>query len=340
MSDDVDRVLNAAGETWRAAQKPPPNVDTSRFLRATHGPRARVWAPIAAVAGVATVLAVVVLPFAFGGGGGGAPVGSEPVGAPVSPTGRVAPMEGFGTLLREADGTTKLCKDVAVLLSLPPAGAGCGSPFVTVTGVGDEWFTEEATSGQRWSGTVRVEGSYSAGTLAATLVEAATPDAPVYTEPPVPCPEPPAGWGPGYGVGAGQDQGAAFNALAEHVRGNPDRFTDVWEGHPDGPPKGETYRAVYVVGTTGDVDQARAELTGLYPGNLCVHKVAYSAAKLTEIVNQLESISSTPIQAEALVIENKVRVSVVALDPPTSAILDAVGRDALIIDEPLLKWVE
>jgi hypothetical protein len=95
-----------------------------------------------------------------------------------------------------------------------------------------------------------------------------------------------------------------------------------------------------VVGTTGDVDQARAELTAMYPGNLCVHQVAYSWTKLTEIADQLQSISSTPIQAEALVIENKVRVSVVALDPPTSAILDAVGRDALIIDEPLLKWLE
>jgi hypothetical protein len=345
MSDNLDRVLNAAGGAWRADQPPPPDVDTSRFLRSTHGPRARVWAPIAAVAGVAAVLAVVVLPIAFGGGGGGAPLGAEPSGPPepaATPVRPAAPMEGFGTLLREADGTMKLCRDVAVLTSLPPAGAGCSRVFVLVTGVGDEWFTQEATSGQRWSEPVRVEGSYGAGTLAVTKVEAAVPDPPTFVEPPVPCPEPPAGWAPGYGVPAGQDQFTTFNVLAEHVRANPDRFTDVWEGHPDGPPKGEAtdYRAVYVVGTTGDVDQARAELTAMYPGNLCVHQVAYSWTKLTEIADQLQSVSSTPIQAEALVIENKVRVSVVALDPPTSAILDAVGRDALIIDEPLLKWLE
>ena len=79
MSDNLDRVLNSAGGAWRADQPPPPDVDTSRFLQSTHGPRARVWAPIAAVAGVAAVLAVVVLPIAFGGGGG-APLGMNPVG--------------------------------------------------------------------------------------------------------------------------------------------------------------------------------------------------------------------------------------------------------------------
>ena len=72
---------------------------------------------------------------------------------------------------------------------------------------------------------------------------------------------------------------------------------------------------------------ARAELSAIYPGNLCVHPVQYSASKLAGIAEQLRSVSSTPIQAEALVIENKVRVSVVALDPPTSAILDgSAGR--------------
>ena len=39
-------------------------------------------------------------------------------------------------------------------------------------------------------------------------------------------------------------------------------------------------------------------------------------------------------------IENKVRVKVIALDPATSALLDDVGREALIIDEPLLQWLD
>src|SRR5690606_17893263 len=95
---------------------------------------------------------------------------------------------------------------------------------------------------------------------------------------------------------------------------------------------------VYVVGTTGDVAAARAELEAHFGGNLCVHQVAYSAADLQAIADLLAATSTKPIQAEVLVMENKVRVKVVALDPPTNALLDAVGRDALIVDEPLLRW--
>jgi hypothetical protein len=338
-TDDVERALAAAGEGWRAGQPPPPEVDTSRFFRPVT-PAARVWAPIAAVAGVAAVLAVVVLPLAFGGGGG-VPVGAEPSPDPaLTPPASAAPVEGFGTLLREADGTTKLCQDLMVQLSLPPAGAGCSSVFVLVTGAGDEWFTEEATSGQRWSQPVRVEGGYGGGTLTVNRIEPFTPDYPAYVEPPVPCEPPSAGWKAGRGVDTAFDEAAVTNALTEHVRANPTRYTDLWEAHPDGTPTDASYRAVYVVGTTGDVDAARAELSAIYPGNLCVHPVQYSASKLNGIAEQLRSVSSTPIQAEALVIENKVRVNVVALDPPTSAILDGIGREALIIDEPLLKWLD
>ena len=236
-TDDVERLLSGAGERWRTGQAPPPDVDTSRFFRPVRR-GVRLWAPIAAVAGV---LAVVVLPIAFGGGGG-APVGAEPSepGPAVKPPASAAPVEGFGTLLREADGTTKLCREVSVLLSLPPAGAGCSAVFVVVTGVGDEWFTEEATSGQRWSAPVRVEGSYGGGTLAVNRVEPFTPDFPEFVEPPVPCAPPAGGWKPGPGLdGADPNDLNSLNTLAEHVRVNPSRFTDVWQGHPAGPPKSE-----------------------------------------------------------------------------------------------------
>jgi hypothetical protein len=345
-TEDVERALTAAGERWRSGQPPPPDVDTARFLRAATGltGRARAWAPLAAVAGVAAILAVVVLPVALGRGGGDAtPAGSDPQ-APASqqPPRPAVPVEGIGQLLREADGTTKLCAGVTVLTSLPPAGAGCSAVFVLVTGADDSWFTQEATSGQRWSETVRVEGHHVNQTLTISRIEPFIPDTAPLVEPAVPCPEPAGGWGPDYGMDSGADQPAMLERLATHVRSDPSRFTDVWEGHPDGASAGELAptRKVYVVGTTGDVDQARAELGALYPGNLCVHKVAYSVADLDRIVERLRSVSATPIEAEALVIENKVRVKVVALDPPTSAILDEIGREALIIDEPLLQWLD
>jgi hypothetical protein len=36
----------------------------------------------------------------------------------------------------------------------------------------------------------------------------------------------------------------------------------------------------------------------------------------------------------------RVRVSVTILDPQTAALPDEVGRDALILEEPLLRWLE
>lgn len=340
MDGEVDRALTAAGARWRSAQQPPPDVDTARLLEAVRGRRLRAWAPLAAVAGVAAVLAVVVLPVVLRGDGGagtdiGAPGGGSPGAGPVG-TGE---MEGIGTLLREADGTTKLCASVIATMSLPPTGAACSPVFVLVTGVEDRWFTQEATSGQAWSESVRVEGSYSNGTLAVRQVEPFHPDVAPQEPAVVPCEPPAGGWAPGQNV----DERA--NALSEYVRARPDRFTDVWVGYPDGPPTMDTGAdvtspMVYVVGTTGDVEAAGTELEAIFPGNLCVHPVAYSAADLQAIADQLSAVSTTPIQADVMVIENKVRVKVVALDPSTNAVLDAVGRDALIIDEPLLRWLE
>ena len=338
MDGEVDRALVAAGARWRSAQPPPPDVDTSRLLEPVRGRRLRAWAPLAAVAGVAAVLAVVVLPVALrGDGGAGTDVGAPGDGLP-GPVG-TGEMEGIGTLLREADGTTKLCANVIATMSLPPTDAACSPVFVLVTDVEDRWFTQEATSGQAWSEAVRVEGSYRKGMLAVRHVEPFHPDVTPQQPAAVPCEAPAGGWAPGQNI----DERA--NALSEYVRARPDRFTDVWVGYPDGPPTMDTGTdvtgpMVYVVGTTGDVEAARTELEAIFPGNLCVHQVAHSAADLQAIADQLSANSTTPIQADVLVIENKVRVKVVALDPPTNAVLDAVGRDALLIDEPLLRWLE
>ena len=119
--------------------------------------------------------------------------------------------------------------------------------------------------------------------------------------------------------------------------------TRLWEAHPDGPPSGPSYspsHMVYVIGTTGDAAQAMAELRPMYPGNLCVHRVERSAADLEQLAQRLRDTSSTPMSAYADVIQNKVRVKVVALDPATVAVLDAAGRDAIVLEEPLLQWLD
>jgi hypothetical protein len=66
----------------------------------------------------------------------------------------------------------KLCASVAVLLSLPPAGAGCSKVFVPATGVDKRWLP--AASGR--PGAERPGGGPRNGTLAVNRVEPFTPD--------------------------------------------------------------------------------------------------------------------------------------------------------------------
>ena len=310
------------------------------------------WAPLAAVAGVAIALTAIAVPLALTRTAGDEPPGPTPEGPEQTEIGPVAlpadngagvPVEGMGTLFRDGTGPIRLCKSVAVTLDLPTSSAGCDRVAVPTTGVEDRWLGNTTTGGQAFSEPVRVEGTFHQGTLAVTRVEVVQPDPPPpYLEPPVPCDPPPGGWAMGRGE-TGPDDWMGLNRLTEHVRAHPERFSDIWEGHPDGTasgPSGFPTRMVYVVGTTGDVAQAQAELRPMYSGNLCVHQITRSAADLERIARRLRDNPSTPISAYPDVIQNKVRVSVVALDPATVAILDEAGRDALSLDEPMLQWLD
>ncbi len=117
----------------------------------------------------------------------------------------------------------------------------------------------------------------------------------------MPCDPPADGWAMGRGE-TGPDDVTALNNLMEYVRARPERFSDLWEAHPDGPPSGPSYspsRMVYVVGTTGDPAEARAELRAFFPGNLCVHRVGRSAADLDQLAQRLRDTPTTPIERAA-----------------------------------------
>ena len=99
-------------------------------------------------------------------------------------------------------------------------------------------------------------------------------------------------------------------------------------------------RMVYVIGTTGDVAQARPNCARCTPATSACIGSRRSAADLEQLAQRLRDTPSTPISAYPDVIQNKVRVKVVALDPATVAVLDAAGRDAIILEEPLLQWLD
>jgi len=96
--------------------------------------------------------------------------------------------------------------------------------------------------------------------------------------------------------------------------------------------------AVKVVGTIGDLSRARAEVSAVYRGNVCVYRVRYSSAHLRRIVDRLRLAPG--LSATVDPIHNRVRVVATVLDPQTNTVLDEVGREALIVDEPLMRWLD
>jgi hypothetical protein len=261
------------------------------------------------------------------------------MGPPPSAPSRSAPVEGTGALLRDPGGPILLCADVVTSMDLPTSRAGCGDPHVVTRGVDEALLTEVTTGGTAFSRPVRVEGTYDGDALTVTRVTPARPDIPPPDQAEVPCPPPSGGWA----LDPPDDQ--AINRVGQVVRADVRRYTDLWIGYPDGVPRdGAAHPQVIVVGVKGgpeDVSRVRRELRGVFSGNLCVHAVRHSHQDLVDIAERLARADRPgSVAAGVDVMAGRVRVRVVALDPPTVALLDEVGRDALIVEEPLLQWLD
>jgi hypothetical protein len=302
-------------------------------------------APLIVVAGVFVVLAAITVPLVLRGGAGGVGTNRAEAGAPrplPAEQGEGVPVGGAGILLRNGDDV-RLCAEVTTTRSLPPSSATCGAVWVRVTGVPKRWFSNSTTEGQSFSEPVRVEGSYRGGTLDITAVRSAgQADPRASVEPRVPCAAPLGGWLPGRGFISSEAEEAATERLQTALNGGRERYTELWEGHPAGagPDGSAPPYSVMVVGTTGDLTRARAELGALYGGNLCVHRVRFAAADLDRIAQRLREAAPGRIGAQPSAIEDWVRVQVVALDPATLAELDKVDRAAVHLEEPMLQWLD
>jgi hypothetical protein len=311
---------------------------------------ARALAPLTVVAAVFVVFAAIAVPivlqrgsgFGFGdsrGGFRGAAEAPKPLPAN-APDG--VPVEGAGILLRDR-GDVRLCADVVVALGLPPSSAACGAVWVPVTGVSKRWFSNKTTEGQTYSVPVRVEGSYRGGTLEVNEVQPAGPaDDRASTEPAVPCTPPLGGWRPGNGFLDPDAESAATERLQTALAGGREHYTEVWEGHPAGAGPGASTPpySVLVAGTTADLAMARAELSAVYSGNLCVHQVRFAVADLERIAQRMREAAPGRIDAQPSTIEDRVRVQVVALDPTTVALLKRFDPNAVLLEEPMLQWLD
>jgi hypothetical protein len=296
------------------------------------------WIPtvgVAAAVAAATVTAVVV-PLALrgaapGSAGAGAPGISAAAGSATA-TGRAVPVEGVGHLLRDTDGQIRLCS-LAFTPGVKGAEPLCAGDRIAVAGADDAMVSANP-------GRIRIEGTYRAGMLSLSRVIGPAPEESSAADPPLPCATPRGGWARGNGFPDGDDHDARAG-VDRLTRAQPQRYGQAWTwgtgSDPPAPGEVDPKVSVVVVGTTGDVARARADLSAVYGGNLCVHPVRYGAADLDRIVQRL---TSAGITAGVDVRLSKVRVSVVVLDPPTAALLEEVGRDALIVEEPMLQWLE
>lgn len=166
----------------------------------------------------------------------------------------------------------------------------------------------------------------------------------------VPCAAPDGGWVGG--DAGGLDPGlveTAEPALAAELAAHPDRYHANWIAYPDGDPfapgapTGDfghplVEHTVMVVSTVEDPSTVHAHLAAVYPGNLCVTRVAHSTTDLDAIVARLgDAGESWVLDAHSLyaAVANSVFLELPVLD---DAAVARIGADAAVLHvRPLVQ---
>jgi hypothetical protein len=309
--------------------------------------RGHRWLPLVAAGAVVAVAAGITVVLNTRGGDR-QPAAAGPAAAPTGPVvsgddvvrdgDRVT---GRGQIVALPGRPVQLCAPFATISVYPePVPAPCGVA-VTVTGLDlDRLSHRRERDGAVW-GSARVEGVYSAGALTVTrqLDDRPGPVPDVITADRVPCPEPPGGW-----PRQPADPSRLIGALTAAVQADPETYNGPWVRYPYGWHLQDTSDRkgveVYVVGTTGDLDAARAALTKLAPAeHLCVTTVRWSKAAMDAAQQQLtgpaaEAAGISGGRGELL--EDRVVADLVVLDERASQFLAGVA-DGRVIPQPLLR---
>jgi hypothetical protein len=250
---------------------------------------------------------------------------------------------GRGQVVALPGRPVQLCAPYATISIYPePVPAPC-RVAVTVTGLDlDRLSHRRERDGAVW-GSARVEGVYRAGTLTVTrqLDDRPGPVPDVVTADRVPCPEPPGGW-----QRQPADPSRLIDALNAAVQADPDTYNGPWVRYPYGWHLQDTSDRkgieVYVVGTTGDLEAARAALAELVPAeHLCVTTVRWSKAAMDAAQRQLtgpaaEAAGISGGHGELL--EDRVVADLVVLDERAGRFLAGVA-DGRVTARPLLRTV-
>jgi hypothetical protein len=314
---DIDRLLKQAGERWRSSVPVDSAIDIGRISIRPQG----LWSRIGPAASLTALAAVLALAFLVGRPFSSVPLGgaeSTPTtsGGEANPLGALVVRPGdevtaTGKLLASSQGTLYLCPTghaATLTQGGVPSEPGCiGAPLVLVRGAdGDTWDAKYAI----------LHGSWDGEALQATLVTAA-PAPGAQVPPPVPCPTPAAGWPGNASAGAGE---SAATTLGREIQERPETYVGSWVAAIAGEFTDPIASRVVVVGTVEDPTAITTRLEKIYPYNLCVIHVAYSAHDLQPVLGQISAVGRDWLAR----IEPAVDRVVV-----TTTALDALGAEAL-----------
>ncbi|HYU03226.1 MAG TPA: hypothetical protein VEL02_05205 [Jatrophihabitantaceae bacterium] len=326
-TDDIEQVLHRAGERWRADQ--PPALEPDLPLPE----RSRRQRLIPLIASAAAVLAVVAGALAVRTVADHRP--DRPATGPASlilHDGDTA--EASGIVIATAGHPVQFCPTLPIAdigrQTTPPT---CGGFQIIVTGVDLDRLPYRKVVGDMITGSALLRGIYRDGALHVTSQGAPVP--PTARGLPdvlktTPC-EPPAG---GWKGNPDPDAiGAYLDAHADRLNGMGINYptSAVWD------PKNIDYStSVVVVGvSSGDVDQAQAELRARFGGNICAVPVAFSAAEQARVektVGQMSKIPRNGIYGTGSGIFGSVPVQVTVLTQSRFDALSKVGLDELSLD--------
>ncbi len=367
-----DRLLQDAGEVWRAGVFPGRDVDVEWF---TDEPRSlppilrRATAAIAGVVmvGVAVIFLQLVPPTDIRPGASRAgevavssatPIGETPTPSqalasspPVPTTSPTAPAEiemgdvvhlgdsvaASGYIIEGKDEPAALCRGLTFLGTYP--GCSDGTSGVPIFDVDVRslpgWDTgadlPDSSVESYWvTNYLRVLGSWQGDGIRSTQITPTERPSEVTQTRPVPCDPPRRGWP---GQGTPEDYESAWLELQNEVNRHPEEYVGLWWAVFD-VERGPSSDGVQVVGAVSDVDTTTARLASIFPFNLCVVRVPFSARDLNEVADHLSDLQIVHAREIDPVIDRLV-IRPLALDSRTAeAVRPFADR---IVLEPLVE---
>jgi len=345
---DVEKLLSDEGARWRASQPPPPEPALTWLAADRPGARWPIrWQPLAATAAVLAVVAGAVTVASLRRS-------ADDVRLPAASSGTDAVVRdgdvvvGQGEVVALPGRPVQLCPQrpvVALDIPNPPPPPAC-EVAVTVVGLDlDRLSYRQERDGAVW-GSARVVGVYRAGTLTVTRQEAVVDppreDATAADE--VPCPEPAGGWPRQPDPSSPDSLERALGRLNQVINQNPTVFGEVYIRYPYGwhlqDQSNRKGTEVYVVGTVGDLADARRMLEAVFPAeHLCVTRAAWSKAEMSAAESQLRSAQARQVGVSDVrreVLTDRVVAHLVVLDEAASRFLATVAGGR-VVAEPMLR---